>query len=498
MANLLVLYVLMTFHGRTMHNFMNGWSPRATCASSLAAFALATVASSAMAQEVTIPFQGTFDDPNGVPAVEVVDVQIDFHTDAAGAAAPVYSETVPNVVLTDGDFAFSAGLGGGLDAALFDSEQELYVRFTVEGTTYDPPVPLGFVNASARAEVATVADFAYEALEVPYTGITGGPDLGYEAGPGLSEVGQVYSVDLGSAANCPPGTYVYGIDVTGRPLCDDDDLMGAPGPIGPPGADGPDGPVGPPGPAGPEGLRGVTGPVGPQGFDGPAGPRGAAGPEGPQGSAGPTGPDGPQGPAGPAGAAGLAGPRGPAGPTGPQGAAGPAGAAGPQGSDGPVGPAGPAGPRGFAGPAGASGTQGPTGPTGPSGPEGPAGGQGPAGIDNTTAGPIGPTGPRGATGAQGARGPQGGVGPTGPTGARGDRGARGPTGYTTWSLLEPGCVVRRSGASCPSGTSTGWVRFRISDDGAGNYQSGSGAAPNVTFNIQGNGGGESYMYVCCS
>ncbi len=54
-------------------------------------------------------------------------------------------------------------------------------------------------------------------------------------------------------------------------------------------------------------------------------------PEGPQGPSGPPGPAGPEGPQGPAGADGATGPAGPVGPSGPQGPPGPAGPAGPPG-----------------------------------------------------------------------------------------------------------------------------------------------------------------------
>ncbi len=91
----------------------------------------------------------------------------------------------------------------------------------------------------------------------------------------------------------------------------------------------------PPGGAvGPQGVAGQDGPQGAEGVQGQVGPQGIVGA---QGSAGPQGVQGPVGPQGAAGAQGLAGPQGVGGPVGAQGTAGTQGDAGPQGPGGGVG-----------------------------------------------------------------------------------------------------------------------------------------------------------------
>ena len=336
---------------------------------SLVALLWLLLAVPAMAQNLTLNYQGQLFDAAGDPVSASHEMTFRLYTEAEGGA-PVWTEAHDSVDIIDGRFTVELGEIEALPPELAD-HGALYLGVEVSGGA--EMMPRMQVGAVLRSQIAASL----------------GDLRGRDIDPNSVSINGIAVIDDGGRWVGPPVN-----------------LQGEQGPEGPPGPAGADGIAGPAGPQGPQGEPGAAGapgpegPVGPRGLpgdNGVAGPAGAAGPQGPPGPQGALGPQGDQGPAGPQGIQGqpgAAGEQGPPGIAGPRGLPGADGAVGPQGDLGPMGPAGPqgaAGPQGLPGEQGAVGAQGDVGPPGPAGPAGVPGPMGPEGP----AGPQGPPGPVG-------------------------------------------------------------------------------------------------------
>ncbi|HYQ04467.1 MAG TPA: hypothetical protein VER96_37600 [Polyangiaceae bacterium] len=435
------------------------------------ALALSTTRSARAAVPNVLTEQGRLFDTTNKPIQGALAFAFTIYDTPTGDNV-LWTESVPDVLLSDGYFSVQVGSVTPIPSSVFDgsirylgiaigSDAEMSPRQAITSVAYAivsdnatgdiTPTSVSINGKQVIDEkgkwVGSTSGLAGPAGPVGpagpagtqgpagETGPAGMPGLpGANGAPGQSVVGESEP----PGANCVAGgakfTSASGVNYA----CNGD----------PGGSMGPMGPMGPTGPAGESVIgesegpgancatggtkltagtsityvcNGATGPAGtggtagPMGATGPMGPTGPMGETGPAGAAGPMGATGPIGVTGPAGAVGATGAAGPIGATGPAGAVGPIGATGPAGVAGPIGPTGPAG---AVGPSGATGAVGPTGAAGPTGLTGAVGPTGPAGSSGAT-GAAGPTGPTGAAGPAGATGPAGAIGPTGPQGTAG-------------------------------------------------------------------------------
>lgn len=415
------------------------------------------------AQPVTVSVDAYLTDVTGDPIDGTLAVTARIYNANTGGTL-VHTEVFGAAQLRGGHLVLRLGEVGTLSVSTLLANPHLWVELDVAGTSIPTRFPLLSGARAAFAWYAERADVADSAVSMPFAAVEGfvAPEP-YVAGSGVALTGRQFAVDFGTSRVCTePGEYAYAFDRFGTPLCRDNTIVGAQGPVGPDGPQGPQGPLGEVGPVGLTGPQGPTGASGPTGPEGPIGAIGLAGPAGPQGLTGPQGPVGLQGLTGPQGVRGATGPQGPSGGTGlvgPQGPTGPAGATGVAGPQGPQGFQGIPGDPGLTGPQGSGGATGPSGPQGAQGPTGPQGLRGPQGLTGPQ-GPQGPTGPRGNQGAQGVQGDRGTTGPAGATGPTGNTGA---TGTPSWQQARTStgafCVVRRSGQGCPADYSEAWLRM---------------------------------------
>jgi hypothetical protein len=192
-----------------------------------------------------LTFEGSLADAAGQAVSDTLPMTFALYADAEGGT-PVWSETRPEVEVTDGLFVVPLGeiepVGN-----LLETTADFYVEVSVDGEPLGPRTLLGEVPRAAAARWA--ADVTGQDIH-PRSVTVGGRTV---------------------------------VDETGRWSGD------------------PSGLVGPEGPPGPQGAEGAAGPRGEPGVAGPQGEPGAAGPPGGPGVAGPQGEPGPQGPAGPPG-----------------------------------------------------------------------------------------------------------------------------------------------------------------------------------------------------
>ena len=222
--------------------------------------------------------------------------------DSEVGGSELSSVVIGYVNVIDGAYSTSADFG----ASLFDGRRLwLEPAFKCSGEAD--------YSAEARREIDPVGYALYSnaAGTVPWSGVTGKPDLGgsvpLEPGTGIT-ISSEYTASLISSyqlpQSCAEGKFAGWNGSTW--YCAD-------------AATGPQGPKGDTGPQGIQGPQGITGTQGIQGEIGPPGPQGPQGITGTQGIQGEIGPPGPQGPQGITGTQGIQGEIGPAGPQGPQG-----------------------------------------------------------------------------------------------------------------------------------------------------------------------------------